>query len=204
MTSSAQKPSNLDSALAHLADVVDQRRDAFAAGQADPKTSYTALLFSKGDDGILKKIGEEATEAVMAAKESINRAFEGGLSAGVMALDARIRIDREDLVAAPQRHGACRSAVLVGDEQRAALVPQAAEQRPQVTPQQRVEAHRRLVQQHPARVVYQSPRHQPPAAHPARGRRDLSGHHAVDAVPAGAVARGPAGQRHRLVVPGPG
>ncbi len=72
MTNSANKPSNLDSALAHLADVVDQRRDAFKAGQADPKTSYTALLFSKGDDGILKKIGEEATEAVMAAKDARN------------------------------------------------------------------------------------------------------------------------------------
>lgn len=70
MTSNAQAKPNLDSALAHLADVVDQRRDAFKAGQADPKTSYTALLFSKGDDGILKKIGEEATETVMAAKDS--------------------------------------------------------------------------------------------------------------------------------------
>ena len=60
----------IDAALAHLADVIDQRRDAFKAGQADPKTSYTALLFSKGDDAILKKIGEEATEAVMAAKDS--------------------------------------------------------------------------------------------------------------------------------------
>ena len=70
MTSPTNKASNLDSALAHLADVVDQRRDAFKAGKADPKTSYTALLFSKGDDGILKKIGEEATEAVMAAKDS--------------------------------------------------------------------------------------------------------------------------------------
>lgn len=69
MSSSAAKTSNLDSALAHLADVVDQRRDAFKAGNADPKTSYTALLFSKGDDGILKKIGEEATETVMAAKD---------------------------------------------------------------------------------------------------------------------------------------
>ena len=60
----------IDAALAHLADVIDQRRDAFKAGQADPKSSYTALLFSKGDDAILKKIGEEATEAVMAAKDS--------------------------------------------------------------------------------------------------------------------------------------
>ncbi|SNX28910.1 phosphoribosyl-ATP pyrophosphatase [Polynucleobacter meluiroseus] len=70
MTSSTNKSTNLDSALANLADIVDQRRDAFKAGNADPKVSYTALLFSKGDDGILKKIGEEATEAVMAAKDS--------------------------------------------------------------------------------------------------------------------------------------
>ena len=70
MTSPVNTPSNLDSALSHLANVVDQRRDAFKAGQVDPKTSYTALLFSKGDDGILKKIGEEATEAVMAAKDA--------------------------------------------------------------------------------------------------------------------------------------
>ena len=72
MTSPANTPSNLDAALAHLADVVDQRRDSFKAGEADPKTSYTALLFSKGDDGILKKIGEEATEVVMAAKDALN------------------------------------------------------------------------------------------------------------------------------------
>lgn len=72
MTSPVNKTPNLDSGLSHLANVVDQRRDAYKAGQVDPKTSYTALLFSKGDDGILKKIGEEATEAVMAAKDARN------------------------------------------------------------------------------------------------------------------------------------
>ena len=70
MTSNTPAKPNLDSALTHLADVVDQRREAFKSGQSDPKTSYAALLFSKGDDGILKKIGEEATETVMAAKDS--------------------------------------------------------------------------------------------------------------------------------------
>jgi len=35
----------------------------------DPSASYVAKLFSKGDDAILKKIGEEATETVMAAKD---------------------------------------------------------------------------------------------------------------------------------------
>ncbi|MCG2585102.1 phosphoribosyl-ATP diphosphatase [Massilia sp. TS11] len=36
---------------------------------ADPASSYVAKLFSKGNDAILKKIGEEATELVMAAKD---------------------------------------------------------------------------------------------------------------------------------------
>lgn len=38
----------------------------------DPTTSYVARLFQKGDDAILKKIGEEATEVVMAAKDARN------------------------------------------------------------------------------------------------------------------------------------
>jgi phosphoribosyl-ATP pyrophosphohydrolase len=36
--------------------------------QADPEKSYVASLFAKGDDAMLKKIGEEATETVLAAK----------------------------------------------------------------------------------------------------------------------------------------
>lgn len=36
--------------------------------QAAPDTSYVARLFSKGEDAILKKVGEEATEVVLAAK----------------------------------------------------------------------------------------------------------------------------------------
>ena len=61
---------NLDSVLAHLADVVDQRRADLTAGKIDASSSYIAQLFTKGDDAILKKIGEEATETVMAAKDS--------------------------------------------------------------------------------------------------------------------------------------
>ena len=49
--------------LARLAAVIDARRDA------DPEKSYVARLFSKGTDAILKKVGEEATEVVMAAKD---------------------------------------------------------------------------------------------------------------------------------------
>ena len=43
----------------------------------NPDTSYVSRLFAKGDDAILKKIGEEATETVMAAKD----ARAAGLSA---------------------------------------------------------------------------------------------------------------------------
>ncbi len=70
---SDQKPnleSNLDSILAYLADVVDSRRADLASGKIDGGSSYIAQLFTKGDDAILKKIGEEATETVMAAKDS--------------------------------------------------------------------------------------------------------------------------------------
>jgi phosphoribosyl-ATP pyrophosphohydrolase len=49
--------------LARLAGVIDTRR----AG--DPDKSYVARLFHKGTDAILKKVGEEATELVMAAKD---------------------------------------------------------------------------------------------------------------------------------------
>ena len=63
-------PSNPDAVLAHLADVVEQRRTALQNGTTDSSTSYIAALFTKGDDAILKKIGEEATETVMAAKDS--------------------------------------------------------------------------------------------------------------------------------------
>ena len=49
--------------LARLAAVIESRRGG------DPAKSYVARLFSKGPDAILKKIGEEATETVMAAKD---------------------------------------------------------------------------------------------------------------------------------------
>lgn len=39
--------------------------------KADPNSSYVASLYDKGLDAILKKVGEEATETVMAAKDGI-------------------------------------------------------------------------------------------------------------------------------------
>src|SRR6186997_2081200 len=49
--------------LERVAATIESRRGA------DPASSYVASLFAKGDDAILKKIGEEATETVMAAKD---------------------------------------------------------------------------------------------------------------------------------------
>jgi phosphoribosyl-ATP pyrophosphohydrolase len=49
--------------LARLAAVIESRRGG------DPDKSYVSRLFHKGTDAILKKIGEEATETVMAAKD---------------------------------------------------------------------------------------------------------------------------------------
>lgn len=49
--------------LARLAQVIEARKSG------DPDKSYVARLFQKGTDAILKKIGEEATETVMAAKD---------------------------------------------------------------------------------------------------------------------------------------
>lgn len=52
--------------LARLAAVIESRK---AAHGGDPEASYVARLLHKGPDAFLKKIGEEATEVVMAAKD---------------------------------------------------------------------------------------------------------------------------------------
>jgi phosphoribosyl-ATP pyrophosphohydrolase len=52
-----------DASLSRLADVIDSRRGG------DPGSSYVARLLAHAPDAVLKKIGEEATETVMAAKD---------------------------------------------------------------------------------------------------------------------------------------
>ena len=54
--------------LAKLADIIESRKPA---NGGDPDKSYIARLFAKGTDAILKKVGEEATETVMAAKDGL-------------------------------------------------------------------------------------------------------------------------------------
>jgi phosphoribosyl-ATP pyrophosphohydrolase len=59
-----------DRVLGALADVIESRRGG------DPDASYVARLLSRGPDAVLKKIGEEATEAVMAAKDAARDAAQ--------------------------------------------------------------------------------------------------------------------------------
>jgi phosphoribosyl-ATP pyrophosphohydrolase len=49
--------------LERLGRILEERKGA------DPESSYVARLYAKGTDAILKKVGEEATETVMAAKD---------------------------------------------------------------------------------------------------------------------------------------
>jgi phosphoribosyl-ATP pyrophosphohydrolase len=53
--------------LARLAAVIESRKGG------DPDKSYVARLLARGPDAFLKKIGEEATEVVMAAKDGDRR-----------------------------------------------------------------------------------------------------------------------------------
>jgi len=56
-------PGTLADVLGRVADTIAQRKSG------DPTQSYVARLFARGEDTILKKIGEEATETVLAAKD---------------------------------------------------------------------------------------------------------------------------------------
>ena len=67
MTMQASPSSLSQDALARLAAVIESRKPA---NGGDPEKSYVARLLHKGPDAFLKKIGEEATEVVMAAKDA--------------------------------------------------------------------------------------------------------------------------------------
>jgi phosphoribosyl-ATP pyrophosphohydrolase len=54
---------NNNAILTELTGILEQRKGA------EPDSSYVASLYDKGLDAILKKVGEEATETVMAAKD---------------------------------------------------------------------------------------------------------------------------------------
>ena len=60
--------------LDRLAEVIESRKGA------DPQTSYVARLLARGEDAVLKKLGEEATEAVMAGKTGDRRRIVGEMA----------------------------------------------------------------------------------------------------------------------------
>ena len=67
---------------------------------ADPETSYTAKLFANGPDSILKKIGEESAELIMAAKDGkrLNIVWEStDLIFHVLVLLAHFGLSIEDV-----------------------------------------------------------------------------------------------------------
>lgn len=53
----------MNDVLDRLSELLEQRKSA------DPQTSYVARLYSKGVDAVLKKVGEEAAETIIAAKD---------------------------------------------------------------------------------------------------------------------------------------
>jgi phosphoribosyl-ATP pyrophosphohydrolase len=69
MNTMRSNPANTSDTLMRLADVIETRKPA---NGGDPEKSYVARLLHKGPDAFLKKIGEEATETVMAAKDIDN------------------------------------------------------------------------------------------------------------------------------------
>ena len=66
MSSNDSPAQSSQDALARLAAVIESRKPAHGG---DPEKSYVSRLLYKGPDAFLKKIGEEATEVVMAAKD---------------------------------------------------------------------------------------------------------------------------------------
>ncbi|NMM75675.1 phosphoribosyl-ATP diphosphatase [Acidovorax sp. SRB_14] len=76
MSTSPLSATHSHDALARLAAIIESRK---AANGGDPDKSYVARLLHKGPDAFLKKIGEEATEVVMAAKDVDHGADPGKL-----------------------------------------------------------------------------------------------------------------------------
>ena len=94
--------------LARLAAVIDTRRGG------DPDKSYVARLFSKGGDAILKKVGEEATETVMAAKDGDRDKIVARGGRPVVPFDAAAGAVRPEAGRRAGRAGAARRPVGAG------------------------------------------------------------------------------------------
>lgn len=87
---------NLSQALKEEFDIIKQRKEHPEDG------SYTSYLFGKGVDKILKKIGEEATEVIIAAKDNNNKETVNeicDLLFHIEVLMAERELDWEDIAA---------------------------------------------------------------------------------------------------------
>ena len=88
-------------------DVLIRLSETLAARRnADPETSYTAKLMAKGLDAILKKIGEESAELIMAAKDGKHPGIvyeSADLLYHVMVLLAFYGLGAEDVLSELQR-----------------------------------------------------------------------------------------------------
>jgi len=89
-----------DEVLRRLAEVIEQRK------QADPANSYVADLYARGLPAILKKIGEEATEVILAANTGDKTAIiheAADLWFHTLVLLARSGLGPEDVLAELER-----------------------------------------------------------------------------------------------------
>lgn len=89
-----------DEVLRRLAEIIEQRQ------QADPAKSYVADLYARGLPAILKKIGEEATEVILAANAGDKTAIiheTADLWFHTLVLLARSGLGPEDVLAELER-----------------------------------------------------------------------------------------------------
>ena len=87
---------NMQTILEQLTATIESRK------AADPESSYVAKLFHKGADSILKKVGEEATEVVIAAKDEDREQIvyeSADLLFHLMVMLARYDLSLSDVVA---------------------------------------------------------------------------------------------------------
>ena len=83
--------------LRRIAAVIESRK---LENGGDPEKSYVSSLFAKGDDAILKKVGEESTEVIIAAKADDKKEtiYEiADLTYHVMVLMIEMGISLEDI-----------------------------------------------------------------------------------------------------------
>ena len=87
---------NMQTILEQLTATIESRK------AVDPESSYVAKLFHKGADSILKKVGEEATEVVIAAKDEDREQIvyeSADLLFHLMVMLARYDLSLSDVVA---------------------------------------------------------------------------------------------------------